>query len=264
MKRILLIAVLLGAMFSLSAYFVCVAMPLMDRNIKGSGNIVTNTIPAPDFNAIDASRAVRVVISDKASDIRIEADDNLIGLVVAKPIKGTLVVTLDKSAKNISNHHVTVTVPANGKIRALDASSASSITSDATLRADKFTLSASSAAKINVPVEATDCSIETSSASKVTASLKATKCSVEASSASKITLSGSAENLQAELSSASKLNAAEFSVVNASIESSSGSNASIHCTGMLTTDASSGSSIRYTGDCRTALSKSSGASVRKN
>lgn len=227
MKKILLIAVLIGAMFSVSAYVVCVAAPLFGKSIKGSGNIVTRTLPAPDFNAVDASRAVKVVISAEASDIRIEADDNLIDLVVAETKGKTLIVTLDQKVNNIQNADITVTIPANGgNIRSLKASSASKITSDVTLRADKFLF--------------------------------------DASSASKIALTGSAENFTADLSSASKLDAAKFTAVNAAVSTSSASKVSIDCSGKLTASASSGSSIDYTGDCQTSLSKSSGGSVHKN
>lgn len=246
MKKILLIAVLIGAMFSVSAYVVCIAAPLLGKSIKGSGNIVSKNIEAPDFNAVDASRAVKVIISAEASDIRIEADDNLIDLVIAKAKGKTLEVTLDQKANNLQNASITVTVPANGgNIRSLKASSASKITSDVTLRADRFTIDASSAAKIKAAVEAASCSID-------------------ASSASKIELEGSTESLSADLSSASKLDAAKLTAVNAAVSASSASKAEIACSGQLTAEASSGSSIRYTGDCRTSLSKSSGGSIRKN
>lgn len=264
MKKILLTAVLIGAMFSVSAYVVCVAAPLLGKNIKGSGHIVTKTLPAPDFDAIDASRAVKVVVSAGASDIRIEADDNLIDLVVAETRGKTLEVTLDKKASNIQNADITVTIPNGGKIRSLKASSASKITSDATLRADRFTIEASSAAKIKAAVEAASCSIDASSASKISAEVKAATCTVNASSASKIALAGSAEDFTADLSSASKLDAEKFTAVNASVSTSSAAKADIDCSGKLTASASSGSSIGYTGGCRTSLSKSSGGSVRKN
>ncbi len=265
MKKILLIAALIGAMLSVSVYVVSIATPLLGKSIKGSGHIVTKTLPAPDFNAVDASRAVKVVISAEAPDIRIEADDNLIDLVVAETRGKTLEVTLDKKVNSIQNGNVTVTIPANGgEIRSLKASSASKITCDVTLRADKFTIDASSASKVEAAVEAASCSIGTSSASNVCAKVKAVDCTVDASSASKIALSGSAENFTADLSSASKLDAAKFSAVNAAVDSSSASKADISCSGKLTASASSGSSIRYTGDCQTSLSKSSGGSIRKN
>ena len=248
MKKLLLIAVLIAACLSATAYVACVAAPLLGKNIKGSGKIVAKTVPAPDFDGIEASRAVKVVISDKVSDIRIEADDNLIDLVVVRAVKGKLEATLDQKVNNIQNGNVTITVPANGKIRSLDASSASKIIGETTLKA---------------AVEAVSCTIETSSASKVEASVEAESCSLDASSASKIILEGSAGTFRADMSSASKLNAEKFSAVNASIDTSSAASASIDCSGKLTASASSGSSVRYSGDCQTSLEKSSGGSIRK-
>lgn len=127
MKKILLIAVLLGAMLSVTVYFVCIAAPsvFFGKGLKGSGNIVTRTIEAPAFDRIDAARAVKVVITDKTSGkIIIAADDNVMDYVVVEANGGRLTATIDKSINNLSNADVTVTVPANGSIRALDASSA--------------------------------------------------------------------------------------------------------------------------------------------
>ena len=160
MKKILLIAVLLGAMLSVTVYFVCIAAPsvLFGKGLKGSGNIVTRTIEAPAFDRIDAARAVKVVITDKTSGkITIAADDNVMDYVVVEANGGRLTATIDKSINNLSNADVTVTVPANGSIRALDASSAAKISGDVVLNADKFAMDASSAAKIDVSVKAQSC-----------------------------------------------------------------------------------------------------------
>ena len=119
MKRILLIAVLLGTMITATTYFVCIAAPsvLFGKGIKGSGNIVTRTIDAPDFDRVDAARAVKVVITDKATGkITIEADDNIMEYVVVEAKGGRLTATIDKSVNNVSNADVTVTVPASGRI----------------------------------------------------------------------------------------------------------------------------------------------------
>ena len=183
MKKILLIAVLLGAMLSVTVYFVCIAAPsvFFGKGLKGSGNIVTRTIEAPAFDRIDAARAVKVVITDKTSGkITIAADDNVMDYVVVEANGGRLTATIDKSINNLSNADVTVTVPANGSIRALDASSAAKISSDVVLNADKFAMDASSAAKIDVSVKAQSCAVAASSASKINASVEAVSCSVEA------------------------------------------------------------------------------------
>ena len=140
MKKILLIAVLLGAMLSGTVYFVCIAAPsvFFGKGLKGSGNIVTRTIEAPAFDRIDAARAVKVVITDKTSGkITIAADDNVMDYVVVEANGGRLTATIDKSINNLSNADVTVTVPANGSIRALDASSAAKISGDVVLNAER-------------------------------------------------------------------------------------------------------------------------------
>ena len=179
MKRILLIAVLLGTMITATTYFVCIAAPsvLFGKGIKGSGNIVTRTIDAPDFDRVDAARAVKVVITDKATDkITIQADDNIMEYVVVEAKGGRLTATIDKSVNNVSNADVTVTVPANGRIRALDASSAARITSDVTLTADKFSIDASSAARIDAAVKSTTCAVAASSASDIDAAIETGTC----------------------------------------------------------------------------------------
>ena len=245
MKRILLIAVLLGTMITATTYFVCIAAPsvLFGKGIKGSGNIVTRTIDAPDFDRVDAARAVKVVITGKATGkITIEADDNIMEYVVVEAKGGRLTATIDKSVNNVSNADVTVTVPANGRIRALDASSA---------------------ARIDAAVKSTSCTVAASSASNINAAIETGSCTVGASSASKITLKGSADKCSINMSSAAKLSAAEFTVADCSVDTSSAAKATVNCTGKLRAEASSGSSIRYTGDCQTSISKSSGGSVSR-
>lgn len=248
MKKIFLIAAILGLMLTVTTYFVSMAVPsfIFGKGITGSGNITTKTIEAPAFEGIDAARAVKVVISDKTTDkIRIEADDNVMDYVIAKVKDGVLTVSIDKTLNSVSNTNVTVTVPANGHIRSLEASSASTIRSEVTLSGDKFSIDASSAAKIEATVEVTSCDIS-------------------ASSAAKIKLSGSAQKCNIDMSSASKLSAEELIVADCVVETSSAAKASITCTKNLSADASSGSSINYSGNCQTQIDKSSGGSVRKN
>ena len=71
--------------------------------LRGSGNIVTKRIEAPDFTAVDASRAVKVVVTDDLTDeIVIEADDNVMEKVLVENRRGTLFVSIDKSVRRIS------------------------------------------------------------------------------------------------------------------------------------------------------------------
>ena len=95
MKKVLLVLVSLAALATIAGVLTGIFFPeslsASNRRIKGSGTIVTRTIPAPDFEKISASRAVKVIITDEIEDrIRIEADDNLIDLVVVRAVKGKL------------------------------------------------------------------------------------------------------------------------------------------------------------------------------
>lgn len=134
MKKILLIFVILGALASVAGCILGLSASEVlasPNRINGSGNLIDRTIPAPDFETVSSACGVTVLITDDNTDrIRIEADDNLMEYVVVEERQGTLRVALDqgrKGARSVSNAHVTVTVPSNGKIRALKASSASQI-----------------------------------------------------------------------------------------------------------------------------------------
>lgn len=197
MKKILLIFVILGALASVAGCILGLSASEVlasPNRINGSGNLIDRTIPAPDFETVSSACGVTVLITDDNTDrIRIEADDNLMEYVVVEERQGTLRVALDqgrKGARNVSNAHVTVTVPSNGKIRALKASSASQIVCRTALGADDFSIETSSAAKVEAAVKAGKCSLDASSASKIVAALDVEECRADASSAAKITLSG--------------------------------------------------------------------------
>ena len=248
----------------LTGIFFPESLSASNRRIKGSGTIVTRTIPAPDFEKISASRAVKVIITDEIEDrIRIEADDNLMDHIVAEAC-GRRATDQHRPEDQLRIGHPRHRHgPDNGKIRALEASSASEITCATALGAADISLEASSAANINAAVKAGVCSLEATSASKIKAAVEAGECRINASSAAKIKLSGRADAARAELSSASKLAAAELVVKQWKIDTSSAASARIHCTEQLDAEASSGSSIHYEGDCSTDITKSSGGSVSR-
>ena len=91
MKKLLLIAVLIAACLSATAYVACVAAPLLGKNIKGSGKIVTKTVPAPDFDGIEASMLNLPALSVVSPMIfeALEASSERIF-----PLAGTVIVTL--------------------------------------------------------------------------------------------------------------------------------------------------------------------------
>lgn len=262
----------------------CFAKPLLGKHvIKASGNIITKEIPVPEFDAINTSRAVKVILTEQGDKIRIDADDNLMEWVVVEPEEGELQVTINRDIKSINNAHITVTIPVQGRtLRALRASSAAEIRGkevelkgadllvkassaaeiETSVKAGSCSIDASSAADIDLTIKASSCSIEASSAAEVRADIKTKSCTASASSAAEITLKGLTEYFESGSSSAGEVDASELTAQRADVTASSGSKTSVNCTDSLKAHASSGAGIRYTGDCRVDATKSSGGSIR--
>lgn len=268
-----LAAILIGA-------GVCQAAP---KRVKGSGKLVTKTVQVPEFQAVQAARAVDVqLVAEKGRKLTIEADDNVLPYVVAEVKEGVLHLTIDKALRTLNSVHVKITVPTDGRLRALNASSAAQITSNVRICGEKVVCKASSAAEIDVKIEAAqtefdlssaanitaevvgrNCSIEASSSADFKGMLAVQGCEVEASSAAHVKLAGAALACEADLSSAADLNATKLAVKNCKVSASSGADVRICCLEELYAEASSGADITYTGDCVVRRHKSSsGGSIQ--
>lgn len=268
MKKLFIVVVILLALGSIAAGVIGILTTRFFSfgQTRGSGNMITRTIDAPDFHSIDASRAVNVVIVDDASgEITIEADDNIMEYVVVKAQNGELRVGLKNNVSGLGNYTVTVTVPDNGKIRELEASSAATITTETPLTVDKLELDASSAARIEVTATVTSGSAEASSAANIDAAIQAVNFEADASSAARITLRGATDKFDVEASSASRIHASEFVSATCHVEASSAANASVNSSKRLIVYSSSGASVDYTGECTDiTLKKSSGGGISRN
>ena len=95
--------------------------------IKGSGNLITRTVAVGNFHTIDASRGVKVLLTDEPGDIEICADDNLIEYVRVGIDGGELKITVAPRIHAVPSEQILVRVPYNGNIRKLEASSAAKI-----------------------------------------------------------------------------------------------------------------------------------------
>lgn len=258
-----------------------------DARITGSGNIITRSVNIADFSRIETSRAVHLVVEKRSGrEAIIEADDNIMPYVIVEVDGGCLNVGIDDDIKSLNNVTVKVTVPSDGNISAISASSASKVTVQAEIKTPKLMLDASSAANINITksdvgtcsidassaanvegaIKADNCVIDMSSASDVNVALLAVKCDVTATSAASATLSGEAGNIEITVSSAAKVDAMDLNARNADVSASSGGSIKITCMKSIDASASSGGSVKYAakGDLDPELRHtSSGASVKK-
>ena len=258
-----------------------------DARITGSGNIITRRVSIADFSRIETSRAVHLVVEKRSGrEAIIEADDNIMPYVIVEVDGGCLTVSIDNEIKSLNDVTVKVTVPSDGNISAISASSASKVTVQAEIKTPKLMLGASSAANINITksdvgtcsidapsaanvegaIKADNCVIDMSSASDVNVALLAVKCDVTATSAAPATLSGEAGDIEITVSSAAKVDAMDLNARNADVSASSGGSIKITCMKSIDASASSGGSVKYAakGDLDPELRHtSSGGSVKK-
>ena len=258
-----------------------------DARITGSGNIITRRVNIADFSRIETSRAVHLVVEKRSGrEAIIEADDNIMPYVIVEVDGGCLNVSIDNEIKSLNDVTVKVTVPSDGNISAISASSASRVTVETEIKSPKLMLDASSAANINITksdvgtcsidassaanvegaIKADNCVIDMSSASDVNVALLAVKCDVTATSAASATLSGEAGDIEITVSSAAKVDAMDLNARNADVSASSGGSIKITCMKSIDASASSGGSVKYAakGDLDPELRHtSSGGSVKK-
>ena len=258
-----------------------------DARITGSGNIITRRVNIADFSRIGTSRAVHLVVEKRSGrEAIIEADDNIMPYVIVEVDGGCLNVGIDDDIKSLNNVTVKVTVPSDGNISAISASSASRVTVETEIKSPKLMLDASSAANINITksdvgtcsidassaanvegaIKADNCVIDMSSASDVNVALLAVKCDVTATSAASATLSGEAGDIEITVSSAAKVDAMDLNARNADVSASSGGSIKVTCMKSIDASASSGGSVKYAakGDLDSELKHtSSGGSVKK-
>lgn len=229
--------------------------------IRGSEHIVTRTKEAPAFHAIHASRAVEVIIGG-TDEIVIKANDNVIDYVVVEPENGTLRISIADRV-NIRNMDVTVRIPNNGEIRAIEASSAAEIRTESALKASDMNIRLSSAASLDIALKAERCTILLSSGTDLKAAADLGQCNIGLASGSEARFSGKVEAMVAKVSSGAELNAFGMVARMCEVDVASGAEAEVNCSEKLTARASSGGSVKYKGDCQVARKVSSGGEVKK-
>lgn len=213
--------------------------------ITGSGHVTTEkrTVTG-DFKNVEVSNALDLVIeqSDK-TEIIVEADDNLQKEITTKVENGVLVISCKfGNYINVSSKKITVKMPI---IEGIEASSASTVNSNTTLKGGNLTLESSSAANINLTAEYESVQLTGSSASNQT-------------------IKGKALHIEASASSASVINTADLMANEVVANSSSGGSITVHPIVNLKAEASSGGNITYNGTPKSIQKEeNSGGSIRQ-
>ncbi len=183
----------------------CSTAAAAPRIIKGSGNLITKEIKAPEFTRLTASRGVNVTIGG-VDAIVIEADDNIMEYVIAdQPQRGELRVTVDPDVRNLQNVHINVQVPSKGNINSITISSSATVNTQQVQQAGQMKISVSSAGSLNAALRAENALLNLSSSGTIKGAVDFGSCSISGSSAAKIDLSGEIGDLSAQLSSSAKM-----------------------------------------------------------
>jgi hypothetical protein len=216
------------------------------NSITGSGNVTTEkrTVEG-DFKSVEVNNALELVIeqSDK-TEIIVEADDNLQKEITTKVENGVLVISCKYgNFNNVKSKKITVKMPV---IEGLEATSASSINSNNTLKGDNISISSSSAASINVSAEYE--------------SIQA-----EASSASSQTIKGKAIHLETSASSGGITDSSKLLANEVVADVSSGGSIQVHPLVSLKAEASSGGHINFDSSPKTIQKEEhSGGSINQD
>lgn len=212
------------------------------RYTTGSGNLVSETRPAGNFNGINVGGGFIVEVKiGPVTSVVVEADDNIIKYIETSTSGNTLKIRTE-DLHNYSDVHmkVYITTPSLKKLSA--SASAEVEVLDVLTGTDRLIFKSSSGADIVAEVDAPE--IES-----------------DVSSGASITLRGKTKSYSAEGSSGAEIRSWNLLSESTSVNVSSGSSAKVHASVRLDIKASSGATVTYHGAAEPNNTISSGASI---
>ncbi len=231
------------AWFALTILLCLVSSCMIDFKeiITGSGNVALEKRDIENFDALDVSSGLEVLVTfGEKTYLEIEADENLVELIKTDLRNRRLRIYSEMNIRRAKSKKIHITVP---QLRSIEVSEAAIVKSQNSLKTDEIEIEVSSAGELELEVEARIIRTEVSSAANVF-------------------LKGETEQLHAEVSSAGKLNAFDLVSKYCYISVSSAGHAKVNTQKELNAEASSAGSILYVGDpIEKIIEKSSGGSV---
>jgi hypothetical protein len=198
------------------------------------------------FSGVDVSEGIKVELTFGEKEfVQVTADEEYIDQVMTEVNGGELDIYLKGNNWNRGKRNILVKVTAT-KIESIKASSGSSITSQNLIESDELKMSVSSGANLKI-------------------AFKTPKASCDASSGAHANLKGVSKYFSTDASSGSRIDAENVKAVKVKADVSSGAHINVYAEDELNAEASSGGSVKYSGNPQTVdVDKSSGGSVRKN
>ena len=157
--------------------------------VKGNRNVVSEDRTISDnFDEIKVQQGIQLFITqDNTTKIKIEADENIIDLLITEVKDNQLKIYFEKNVNRAKARNVFLSTAVIKKIKA---SSGASVKSENTFQVTSLDLDASSGSSIKVYVNADDITTETSSGANIKVYGKSKSFSGRASSGSSIDYKG--------------------------------------------------------------------------
>lgn len=218
------------------------------KEIKGSGKKLKIERETASFEGINVDNAIHVFLSQGDKElVEVEADDNIVPYIQTKVRDRILYITLkgNKQIRNFSPRLPMKVYVMLQNLREIKANSAATVEGESAFRVENFELNISSAATLELEIEAKTIDMEVSSAANVT-------------------LTGHAHNMKADLSGACHLNASGLETMQADIDASGASVATIKVKDEFQYDVSGAAELTYSGNPRIYKAEiTSAGSVKK-
>jgi len=236
-KRLIFFSIIFVSAFALSGCF------FLGPSVKGNGNVTTEYRDVGDFDRVNVSTGLKVVMvqSDK-NLLTVETDENLHEIIRTEVKGGELNIFTEGRIKQFRKLLITVELI---DLEELQSSSGAQVSSDGMLRLKQF-------------------STQASSGSQQSLSVNTEKLEVKTSSGAQITLDGKARDADFRASSGSQLKAGNLVSTSGKADVSSGAHIYLEVTRDFAGEASSGGHIYYSGSPSSVdIKTSSGGNIAK-
>ena len=237
MKNLILFAFVTTTLFT--------SCGIVGKRVKGTGNVTTEKRLVTGYNSVDVSGNIKVYVKqDSAQSVKVETDENLLGLIETREEGGVLYIKPRKgyNLKPSSSIKVYVSGPefrhfeASG---ACDIYSENAITSNGSIDID---LSGSCDAKLEV---------------------RAPKVTADISGSGSVTLKGETRDLAVDGTGSSSFKCLELKSENVTVDITGSGSAEVFASVKLDVDVTGSGSVKYAGNAAVSQSVSGSGSVKK-
>ena len=219
-------------------------------SLAGSGKLETWDMDYRDFTVLDVGSTFEVdVIRGDSYRVTITADDNFLQSLDIEKIGDTLHVGLKELALPVdATLKAEIIMP---DLRRLNLSGASKAGVNGFSSTNRLELDISGTSSLIVSnLEAGDTEIHVSGASDVSGDIKAANCDFTLSKGSIVDLKGSARDVSIQASNASRVILGDFTVVDAKVNLSGATYATVNARGGIDVALSGVSELEYAGDAK--------------